>query len=136
MTRPILVLFLPLFILSLSCSRSIGDRTDLEELHRLRVEAIRTGDIQLFSRIISPRYRDERGGKEEKMRSIQETLARRTLVSIRFDAPHITSDGKGGEIVSRYRMRVRTAQGEMEINGEERLLVEREDGQWRIVGGL
>ncbi|GAB4302219.1 MAG: hypothetical protein Fur0034_16860 [Desulfuromonadia bacterium] len=127
---------LVLFFLILSCASPTDDQAFLHHLHQLRAEALQKGDLTLFDRIISPHYHDDKGGKMEKLASIRESLSRRSLVSVRFDSPRITSDGRRGEIVSRYRMRVRVNGTEMEFVGEERLLVEKEGMEWRVVGGL
>lgn len=137
MHRPLLIT-VSLFLCLASCTpaHSPDDLTELRELHRLRVEALVSGNQELFSRILSDQYRDREGGKREKLDAIRQTIRGGRLSAVRFGPPDISIRGGTAEISSSYRMRIGMKGKELEVSGEERLLVRKHQDGWRIVGGL
>lgn len=129
--RPLLPLLLTLALAGCSTeSRTV------EEVMRLREQALATADTKLYASLISPGYQDKGIDCQAKRTEIAKTLSDFGPVSYRSLSRTVSVSGGDATVTGRYAMKVTVKGTPLEITGEEAIRLRRETGGWKIVGGI
>lgn len=129
--RPLLPLLLTLALAGCSTeSRTV------EEVMRLREQALATADASLYASLISPLYQDKGLDFREKRTELAKTLSDFGPVSYRSLSRTVTVNRGDATVTGKYAMKVTVKGKPLEITGEETIRLRRETDGWKIVGGI
>lgn len=120
---------LPALLLLLSLTGCGGDRCAVEEILRLREEALSRGDATLYASLLAPAYRQARPDLEQNL-LISGPIDYRSLDR------RIRLDGTTAEVAGRYVMKANVKGRVLELAGQETIVLHREKDGWKIAGGL
>lgn len=129
--RPLLPLLLALALAGCSTeSRTV------EEVMRLREQALATADARLYASLISPGYREKGLDCRAKRAELAKTLSDFGPVSYRSLSRTVTVNHDAATVTGRYAMKVTAKGAPLEITGVETIRLRREADGWKIVGGI
>lgn len=120
---------LPALLLLLVLGGCGGDRRDVEEVMRLREEALSRGDVTLYVSLLSSAYRKERPDLEQNLRGSG-------LVGYRSLDRRIHVKGDTAEVAGCYVLKAKVRGRVVELTGQETIVLRREKDGWKIAGGL
>lgn len=112
------------------------DARTIEGLLKERETAMRARDVKALVALLSPSYRDKQGGLNEAKALIESAIGTADSVQVMNSERVVEVRGDTAGTSQRYFL-VAVYEGLTQtLKGQERLRWRREDGRWRIVGGL
>ncbi|RJO63041.1 MAG: hypothetical protein C4523_21435 [Myxococcales bacterium] len=126
------------FVSVIACDRTpaVPDSKAIEAVLDRREAAMEKGDLGTYYLLLSPNYADGAGGLDDAKRVIRDTLSSFTSLDITINERQVKVDGERAEATQRYFILAADKDGQIQLNGQERLRFAKENGAWRIVGGL
>ena len=129
--------FLLVFLLiSLSACSSKSDRDAVLAVAVERQQALTSRDINRYLPLISQQYQDKGRDYAAKTLELKDILTSFDRIDYRSLDRRVDVHGDRATVTGSYELRVMGKGKEMELAGKEELQLRKEEGGWKIVGGL
>lgn len=133
-------LILPFIFLLLGCNIDKGGSRDIENeiglIMDLRERGINEKDLGLYMSCVSRDYKNDSETFDIIKEKMQKNFEIFEKIKLSTSNRTIYPDHKGAMVVQNYELKI-FLNGEDEfINGKEKLILKKEDGEWKIVDGL
>jgi len=118
------------------CTRSTAERQEIERVAELRSQALTTKNLDLYVSLISRNYQDKGKDFTAKKQELANTFHSFDRVEYRSWNRDIRINGDQATISADYDLRITVKGSPLALSGRETLVLRREAGGWKIVGGL
>jgi hypothetical protein len=126
--------FVLLFFFLLACGSS--DQKGIEQVLNQRAEALGKKDLALYLSCVSKSYQDK-GEDVDRLRDrIGGYFQTFDRIAYACKGRSIQIEGTEAAVIQEFQMEVERGGRKRSHSGKEALLLRKESGQWRIVGGL
>ena len=135
------VIILIILFLSIGCNRNSYDYEGVKKVLKIRQHALESGDLRSYSSIISDHYFDNKKHEDKerilnKFRGIVANTKSRKI-NVSDVTVYFNKKGDHATVVEKIYIEVEMKNGEKKYpKNKEKIELSRENGSWKIVGGL
>lgn len=130
------ILFCLLLLAIAGCNGSAADREAVIAVAVKRQQALNNKDISLYSSLLSRDYHDKGKNFSAKKNELQATFNAFDRIDYRFSDSRVEIKGDRATFSGDYVLRITTKGKELNLEGKELILLKKEPGGWKIIGGL
>ncbi|KAF0219534.1 MAG: hypothetical protein FD174_1994 [Geobacteraceae bacterium] len=128
--------FCLLILIIAGCGGSEADRQAVTAVAVKRQQALNSKDIALYISLLSGDYQDKGKNLAAKKAELEATFNAFDRLDYRFSDPRVDIKGDRATISGDYVLRVTTKGKDLSLEGKEHILLKKEHGGWKIIGGL
>lgn len=125
-----------LMVFACGCSGSAGDRQAITTVATKRQQALNTKDIALYATLLSRDYRDKGENFATKKEKLATTFAAFDRLDYRMSDMRVEIKGGEATVSGNFVLRVTHKGKNLNLEGKENLRLKKENGGWKIIGGL
>lgn len=113
-----------------------NDQAAVEAVLIQRQQALCNKDLEAYLSILSRNYLDNNQNFADKRKELESNFALFDKLDYRSDGLEVRIMDRQATVSGHYGLKITIRGREMKLEGEEKLLLRKESGCWKIVAGL